>query len=98
MSASLTVCIEVMCSRTAYACATHGPFTVGVCLQLSRDSHGQTRRKGVDVAGWLRELGLERYGQASRDNEIDPESCSISARPTLKRSGCRSARARSCWL
>ena len=27
----------------------------------------------MDIADWLRELGLERYAQAFRDNEIDPE-------------------------
>ena len=27
----------------------------------------------VDIAAWLRELGLERYEQAFRDNEIDAE-------------------------
>src|ERR1700756_5499882 len=25
----------------------------------------------MDIGGWLRELGLERYEQAFRDNEID---------------------------
>ena len=28
----------------------------------------------MDVAAWLRGLGLERYGQAFRDNEIDWEA------------------------
>ena len=27
----------------------------------------------MDIAAWLRELGLERYEQAFRDNEIDRE-------------------------
>lgn len=27
----------------------------------------------MDIAAWLRELGLERYEQAFRDNEIDWE-------------------------
>src|SRR5262244_1625361 len=27
----------------------------------------------VDVAAWLRDLGLERYTQAFRDNDIDAE-------------------------
>ena len=27
----------------------------------------------MDIAAWLRELGLERYEQAFRDNEIDAE-------------------------
>ena len=27
----------------------------------------------MDIAGWLRDLGLERYEQAFRDNEIDAE-------------------------
>jgi hypothetical protein len=27
----------------------------------------------MDIAGWLRELGLERYGPAFRENEIDAE-------------------------
>ena len=27
----------------------------------------------MDIAAWLRELGLERYEEAIRDNEIDPE-------------------------
>jgi SAM domain (Sterile alpha motif) len=27
----------------------------------------------VDIAAWLRELGLERYEQAFRENEIDAE-------------------------
>jgi len=26
---------------------------------------------GVDIAAWLRKLGLERYEQAFRENEID---------------------------
>jgi hypothetical protein len=25
----------------------------------------------MDIGGWLRELGLERYEQAFRENEID---------------------------
>ena len=29
-------------------------------------------RDGVDIAAWLRELGLERYEQAFRDAGIDP--------------------------
>jgi hypothetical protein len=27
----------------------------------------------MDIAAWLRGLGLERYEQAFRENEIDPE-------------------------
>ena len=27
----------------------------------------------MDIAAWLRELGLERYAQAFRENEIDAE-------------------------
>jgi hypothetical protein len=27
----------------------------------------------VDIAAWLRELGLERYEEAFRENEIDAE-------------------------
>ena len=27
----------------------------------------------VDIAAWLRELGLERYAQVFRDSEIEPE-------------------------
>ena len=27
----------------------------------------------MDIAGWLRDLGLERYEQAFRDNDVDPE-------------------------
>ena len=27
----------------------------------------------MDIAAWLRELGLERYEQAFRENEIDAE-------------------------
>jgi SAM domain (Sterile alpha motif) len=27
----------------------------------------------VDIAAWLRELGLERYAQAFLENEIDAE-------------------------
>ena len=27
----------------------------------------------MDIAGWLRDLGLERYEQVFRDHEIDPE-------------------------
>ena len=30
-------------------------------------------RDAVDIAAWLRELGLERYEQAFRENEIDAE-------------------------
>jgi hypothetical protein len=30
-------------------------------------------RDAVDIEAWLRELGLERYGQAFRENEIDAE-------------------------
>jgi len=29
----------------------------------------------MDVAGWLRGLGLEQYTPAFRDNDIDGESC-----------------------
>jgi SAM domain (Sterile alpha motif) len=28
-------------------------------------------RDAVDIEAWLRELGLERYGEAFRENEID---------------------------
>ena len=27
----------------------------------------------MDIVAWLRELGLERYEQAFRENEIDPK-------------------------
>src|SRR5918996_2550435 len=30
-------------------------------------------RGAVDIAAWLRELGLERYEEAFRENEIDAE-------------------------
>jgi hypothetical protein len=30
-------------------------------------------RDAVDIEAWLRELGLERYEQAFRENEIDAE-------------------------
>jgi SAM domain (Sterile alpha motif) len=30
-------------------------------------------RDGVEIAAWLRELGLERYEEACRENEIDAE-------------------------
>ena len=33
---------------------------------------GRTR---VDVAAWLRDLGLERYAPAFLDAEISPRSC-----------------------
>jgi len=29
------------------------------------------RGGGVDIAGWLRELGLEQYAPAFRENDID---------------------------
>jgi hypothetical protein len=29
----------------------------------------------MDIAGWLRGLGLERYEQAFRDNDIDARCC-----------------------
>ena len=30
-------------------------------------------RKDVDVGAWLRGLGLERYEQAFRDNDVDAD-------------------------
>jgi hypothetical protein len=37
----------------------------------------------VDIAAWLRELGLERYAQAFRENEIDAEILPKLRRPRL---------------
>jgi class 3 adenylate cyclase/predicted ATPase len=36
-------------------------------------SRGRIWRADVDIVDWLRGLGLERYEQTFRDNEIDPE-------------------------
>jgi hypothetical protein len=33
----------------------------------------EVRITGMDVAGWLRGLGLEQYAQLFRDNDIDGE-------------------------
>jgi hypothetical protein len=29
----------------------------------------------VEISIWLRELGLERYEEAFRDNDVDAKSC-----------------------
>ena len=41
----------------------------------------------MDIEAWLRELGLERYAQAFRDNEIDARSLPHLTGDDLKRAG-----------
>jgi SAM domain (Sterile alpha motif) len=50
----------------SFACKHHSG-SVWVCRLYRR------KRDAVDIAAWLRELGLERYEPAFRDNEIDAE-------------------------
>ena len=44
----------------------------------------------MDIAAWLRELGLERYEPAFRENEIDAEVLPKALRLTTapEREGC----------
>ena len=60
---------------------------------------GRSPRGGndMDIAAWLRGLGLERYEQAFSANEYRLGGADArSARLTSRGSGCHSARARSC--
>ena len=50
----------------------------------------------MDIAAWLRELGLERYVPAFRENEIDAEVLPDLTESDSRRWGCRSGRAGSC--
>ena len=50
----------------------------------------------MDIAAWLRELGLERYEPAFRENEIDAAVLPDLTESDLVTSGCRSGPARSC--
>src|SRR5215472_15613235 len=45
-----------------------GPIVVGERLPLP-----SSEEQLMDIAAWLQDLGLERYGSAFRDNEIDWE-------------------------
>jgi SAM domain (Sterile alpha motif) len=47
----------------------------------------------VDIAAWLRELGLERYEEAFQDNEVDARSLPHLTAEDLKGgSGARAVR------
>jgi hypothetical protein len=50
----------------------------------------------VEVAAWLRDLGLERYAQAFRDAEVTPEVLPELTDADLRELGSRSGPARSC--
>ena len=51
----------------------------------------------MDIAAWLRELGLERYEAAFRDNDVDAEILPKLTAEDLSRSGSpRSATGASC--
>src|SRR6201993_4868885 len=52
--------------------ADYGRIIGSHALSLARTMRREERRNDtMDIGGWLRELGLERYEQAFRDNEID---------------------------
>ena len=50
----------------------------------------------MDIAAWLRDLGLERYAETFRDHEIDAEVLPELSDSDLESSAFRSAIARSC--
>jgi hypothetical protein len=50
----------------------------------------------MEIAAWLRELGLDRYEPAFRENEIDWEVLPDLTEGDLESLGCRSVPARSC--
>src|ERR1700757_2835204 len=52
--------------------ADYGRIIGSHALSLARTMRREERRNDtMDIGGWLRELGLERYEQAFRDNEIE---------------------------
>jgi SAM domain (Sterile alpha motif) len=52
----------------------------------------------VDVAGWLRELGLERYEATFRENDVDAELLPTLLADDLKELGITSlGHRRACW-
>src|ERR1700757_2446239 len=52
--------------------ADYGRIIGSHALSLARTMRREERRNDtMDIGGWLRRLGLERYEQAFRDNEID---------------------------
>ena len=64
--------------------ATHRSDTVRRC-----ELHG-IARSAVDIAAWLRELGLERYETAFRSNDIDVDLLSDLTEADLERLGVAS--------
>src|ERR1700751_427231 len=42
-----------------------------VTFRALLSAEDERRNDTMDIGGWLRGLGLERYGQAFRENEID---------------------------
>ena len=42
----------------------------------------------MDVAVWLRDLGLQQYDALFRENDIDAEVLATSRTPTLRKSVC----------
>ena len=52
----------------------HGAFTAGLCYMTNPGKVRDVRPGcNVDIAAWLRSLGLEQYEPAFRDNAIDGE-------------------------
>ena len=58
-----------------------GPYpafldTSATIWAISSSRASPSRRAAVDVASWLRDLGLERYEAAFRENDVDgPNPC-----------------------
>jgi hypothetical protein len=50
-------------------------------------------RDAVDSAAWLRDLGLERYAQAFRDNDVDVDLLSDLSEADLEKTSTCSAMA-----